>query len=630
MIYFVGAGAGAADLITLRGARLLERADVVVWAGSLVNPELLELCNKNCQIFDSARMTLEETTQVLATAEWAGKLAVRLHTGDPSIYGAIREQMEALKVLGLDYTVVPGVSSFCGAAAALRCEYTVPEISQTVIISRMEGRTPVPDKEKIRSLAVHGASMVLFLSSGMIPALVEELKAGGAYSDETPCAVVYKATWSDEKIVRGTLANIAQKAAEAGINKTALVLVGDFLGSEYNKSKLYDATFSTEFRAAAESACESREKAEPSLAVEKNTLLGFSRIFIASFTERGKKLSETLAEFLPEKCEKTPVCESLCKKDGEGLPLQDFVKSAFSGSDSQKTLLVFVGASGIAVRSIAPFVGSKLTDPAVVCVDEGGQFAIPLLSGHIGEANLAGEIIARKTGACACITTATDVNGLLAVDVFAGQKGWKILNPEKIKLVSGKMLGGEKIKIYVDQPLSPLHCFNGSSFDKKFLSQAEIVQNCEEADVLITVKNLSDSELGEKSNLVLVPPLLSLGVGCKKDCDGEKLYSFLTKTLDLNSLCPCAVGAIASIDIKKDERAIQDASKRFGVPFKTFDADSLNKVKGNFSSSDFVLNTVGVDCVCERSALAVGGGRLLVRKTACDGMTCAVALLGGE
>ncbi|MCR5125296.1 MAG: precorrin-4 C(11)-methyltransferase [Treponema sp.] len=250
MIHFVGAGPGAVDLITVRGANLLKNADVVVWAGSLVNGELLKLCKDGCKIFDSAKLNLEETTEILLSAERDGLSCVRLHTGDPCLFGAIREQMEELDKHGVEYEVVPGVSSFCGAAAALKTEYTVPGISQSVLISRMEGRTGVPEKEKISELSKHGSSMVLFLSSGMIKELCAELKKGGAYTDETPCAVVYKATWADEIVIRGTIGDIAEKAAQAGINKTALILVGEFLGGKYEKSKLYDKTFETGFRKA--------------------------------------------------------------------------------------------------------------------------------------------------------------------------------------------------------------------------------------------------------------------------------------------------------------------------------------------------------------------------------------------
>ena len=250
MIQFVGAGSGAADLITVRGSRLLAEADVIVYAGSLVNPELLGYAKESCQIYDSAKMTLEEVLDVMIPADRAGQAVVRLHTGDPCLYGAIREQMDALDAAGVSYEVVPGVSSFCGAAAALKAEYTLPDVSQTVIITRMAGRTPVPERERIRALASHGSTMVLFLSTGLIPKLVEELLSGGAYTADTPAALVYKATWPDERVFRCTVGTLAETARENHITKTALITVGGFLGGAYARSKLYDPAFTTEFREA--------------------------------------------------------------------------------------------------------------------------------------------------------------------------------------------------------------------------------------------------------------------------------------------------------------------------------------------------------------------------------------------
>ena len=243
MIYFIGAGPGAPDLITLRGAELLRRAGMIVYAGSLVNPALLDYAPRGCEVYDSALMTLDEVMEKLLDGERRGLTTVRLHTGDPSLYGAIREQMDRLQAEGVEFSVVPGVSSFCAAAAAIPAEYTLPGVSQTLIISRMEGRTPVPAREDIRSLAAHGASMVLFLSSAMLKELASELIAGG-YPPETPAALVYKASWPDERVLRGPLASIPAMAEEAGISKTALVLVGGFLGDEYDLSRLYDASFS--------------------------------------------------------------------------------------------------------------------------------------------------------------------------------------------------------------------------------------------------------------------------------------------------------------------------------------------------------------------------------------------------
>lgn len=245
MVHFVGAGSGAVDLITVRGKNLLEKADIIIYAGSLVNPELLNYAKSDAKIYNSAKMNLDEVIEVMKQGD--AKSIVRLHTGDPCIYGAIREQMDKLSSLGIEYDVCPGVSSFCGAAAALKAEYTLPDVSQTVIITRMEGRTPVPEKEKIHLLAQHGATMVIFLSTGLLKELSEELIKGG-YSIDTPAAIVYKATWPDEKVIRCTVGTLYEKAQENNVKKTALITVGNFFGDDYSLSKLYDKTFTTEYR----------------------------------------------------------------------------------------------------------------------------------------------------------------------------------------------------------------------------------------------------------------------------------------------------------------------------------------------------------------------------------------------
>jgi len=249
MIHFVGAGPGAADLITMRGARLLQETDVIIYAGSLVNPALLEYAKPGCRIFNSAEMTLEEVIEEMKDAESKGLDTVRLHTGDASLYGAIREQMDLLDELGIEYEDVPGVSSFSGAAAALNAEYTLPSVSQSVVITRMAGRTPVPEKESIRSFAAHDCTMVIFLSTGLLEEVSAELMDGG-YAADAPAALVYKATWPEEKVVHCTVSTLAQAAKENNITKTALILVGGFLGDKYERSKLYDPGFTTEFRQA--------------------------------------------------------------------------------------------------------------------------------------------------------------------------------------------------------------------------------------------------------------------------------------------------------------------------------------------------------------------------------------------
>lgn len=251
MIYFVGAGPGAPDLITVRGAELLKAADTIVYAGSLVNPALLDMAKPGCALHNSAEMTLDEVIDVLLSAHRADKMAVRLHTGDPSLYGAIREQIDTLRSAGVPCAVCPGVSSFCGAAAALQAEYTLPQVSQSVIITRRAGRTPVPERESIASFAAHGATMVIFLSSAMTETLQQELLSGG-YSEDTPAAIVYKATWPDEKIFRCTVGILAETASKNNISNLALILVGGFLGDDYALSRLYDPSFTTAFRSGRE------------------------------------------------------------------------------------------------------------------------------------------------------------------------------------------------------------------------------------------------------------------------------------------------------------------------------------------------------------------------------------------
>lgn len=249
MISFVGAGPGDVDLITIKGRKLLERADIVIYAGSLVSKEHLNFCKKGCKFYNSASMTLEEVINIIEDGINKGLNIVRLHTGDPTIYGAIKEQMDILDEKKISYEVVPGVSSFTAACSAIKKEFTLPEVSQTVILTRIEGRTSVPENEDLEKLASYGASMAIFLSVQQIDNVVEKLKDGYKRED-VPIAVVYKATWEDEKIVLGTLENISEKVKEEGIKKTAQILVGDFISGDYERSKLYDPEFTHEYRRA--------------------------------------------------------------------------------------------------------------------------------------------------------------------------------------------------------------------------------------------------------------------------------------------------------------------------------------------------------------------------------------------
>lgn len=247
-VYFIGAGPGDPELITVKGQRLIAEADVIIYAGSLVNPEILKYGRDDAEIYNSATMNLDEVLDVEIRAVREGKTVARVHTGDPAIYGAIQEQMDGLRAAGIeDFEVVPGVSSFLASAAALKQEYTLPNVSQTIIITRMEGRTPMPPKEKLVSLAQHQATMCIFLSVQAIDEVMKQLTDGG-YAPDTPVAIVVRATWPDQKILRGTISTIADIIHDAGVTRQAMIVVGRVLDSEYDLSKLYDSKFTTMFR----------------------------------------------------------------------------------------------------------------------------------------------------------------------------------------------------------------------------------------------------------------------------------------------------------------------------------------------------------------------------------------------
>ncbi len=508
MVYFVGAGCGAADLITLRGKKLLEKADLIIYAGSLVNPELLSYAKKDCRFLDSAKLTLDEVMDAVLEAEAAQKTIVRLHSGEPSLYGAVREQMDELDAHGIRYESCPGVTACFGAAASLNMEFTLPDVSQSLVITRMAGKTAVPDAESIESFASHHASMAVYLSSGMTKELSRRLIAGG-YSPETPAAIVYKASWPDEKTFVCTVGSLPEVAAANGITKTAVILVGDCVAHSgcaaggtgfgsgatscvrfdsgaaggsgfgsgagdtnargYSKSRLYAPDFETEFRKKKQGGevCGNGElgcagvpecsggdcfnKVKYMTSDPSEALFGGQRssiVYICSFTDSGCAFEQRLRAELPEVLwvSRTDFCSGSDCFGTENIPaVRDFAERAFS----KHIPLVFIGAAGIATRISADFIKDKFYDSPVVVIDERGQFVIPLLSGHMGGANELAQLIANRIGAVPVITTASDVAKKFAVDVFARRNGFSIVNREEVKHVTGKLLRGEKIRVWV-------------------------------------------------------------------------------------------------------------------------------------------------------------------------------------
>lgn len=649
-VWFIGAGSGAADLITVRGQRLLQEADMIVYAGSLVNPALLENAKPGCEIYDSARLHLDQVMELMIPAAHAGKHVVRLHTGDPSIYGAVREQMDRLDAAGIEYEVCPGVSSFCGAAAALKKEYTLPGVSQTLILTRMEGRTPVPDGERIRTLAAHGASMAIFLSASMLEKLQAELLVGGedarragmkGYDESTPCAVVYKATWPDERVIETTLGVLARSAADAGITKTALILVGGFLGEEYELSKLYDAGFSTEFRKAENvdsleaDMAESEECGDFDGGDDMDAPAG-RRVLNAAvicYTKKGSAAAERISDALSGAAELAvnSIIYKFSRSNEENIEVFDnensdvnyrknassnydakyfsdtkmLMRKIFSAGDeggiqngaARTDIIIFVSAAGIAVRAAAPHAVSKTVDPAVIVVNDNCDYVIPLLSGHIGGANMIAESLAAELDAEAVITTASDGAGVRAVDMFAQEKGFALEDMQAAKLATAALLRRSDVRNEDED------CFK--------------IWNIDGRNVLV-INDIS---------VKLRPLKYCIGIGCKKNTDPLKMAEFVNDVIDGVGIAANEIYRVASIDIKAGEPAVKLVAELLGAPFFVYSAEQLARVDGEFSASEFVQSVVGVDSVCERSAAAACGGayRLIVRKQVRDGMTIAVA-----
>lgn len=670
MVHFVGAGPGACDLITVRGMNRIREADVIIYAGSLVNPELLSYAKADCEIYNSAHMTLEDVVSVMREAEAAGKGIVRLHTGDPSVYGAIREQMDLLDECGIAYDVCPGVSAVFGAAASLACEYTLPDVTQTLILTRAEGKTPVPEKENLRSLAAHRASLVLYLSSGLARKVRQDLLFGG-YAEDTPVAVVYKATWPEEKIIRTTLAKLPEDMEAAGITKTALIIVSPALGSVYEKSRLYDAAFATEYRGATEIAFPA----------------GIRRVLLITCSVRGYATMQKLAK----KLENISGAEIITKVKCEALPkvsMRETVKACVDTYFGQVDAIVFVTASGIAVRSVAEHLAHKSEDPAIVCMDECGKHVISLVSGHAGGANALTQMLADVMWATPVITTATDVEGRFSIDEYAREHNLVVTDWAKAKAISAEVLAAGAEPVWVDEAAGSQEeekneCEIGKEQKSTGIDVGKIendgckneVDGCENrvggcenridgcgnrvdgCENRINVKRLQigshqviitpkDGSV-DAQTLQLIPRCIVAGVGCKKGTPVDKIEhavqdAFAKAGLRIEALC-----AVVSIDLKKEEAGLLEFCETRNVPFETYAAEELQAVPGTYSASEFVSGVTGVDNVCERSAVKYASehgmkqdqplpgrqakhGELLLRKQAYGGVTVALAYVCSE
>jgi cobalt-precorrin 5A hydrolase/precorrin-3B C17-methyltransferase len=597
-VVFAGAGPGAVDLLTLRCRDAIADADVIVYAGSLVNPEVLRFARDEAELHDSARMNLNETTDVLVTACRAGRRVLRLHTGDPALYGAIAEQVECLNEAGVPYEVIPGVGAFSAAAAAIGRELTLPGASQTVILTRRAGRTPVPEGQDIPSLASHRATMALYLSVADMNGLVEDLKTGG-YDISTPVAVVHRASWADEQVLLGTLGDIAGKVEAAGIRRQALILVGEALRGQGEASRLYAPEFAHGFRNA----------------IADAPFVG--RVAVHALTEAGCRLARHLGDatggdvFVSEK-HPDPRAVSF-----DPTALQAHLREQWSRYDAH----VLIMATGIAVRKTAALLRDKTTDPALVVCDERGRFAIPLAGGHIGGANRLSRRLAAATGGTAVITTATDVQGVPAIDELAALQGWTIVNRDAVKQVNSVLLQRRPIAYF--GPEAPIRKGYGDAYPVLAVAPGALVP--EEAAAVVAVD--CDVALAGVPLLKLSSRRLVVGIGCRRGTAADEIGAAVADVMGRHALDMTRLACVASASVKADEAGLTAFADARGLPVRLFEAEALADVTVP-SPSPMPAKHVGTPSVAEAAALLASRGRLLVPKQVHGNVTVAVACCG--
>jgi precorrin-4 C11-methyltransferase len=595
-VIFAGAGPGDPELITVKGQQALADADLVIYAGSLVPETVLKWTKPETRVLNSASMHLEEIIDEIEKAYKKGKQVVRLHTGDPSLYGAIFEQMARLDKKSIPCKVIPGVTAAFAAAAAMGIEYTLPEVSQTLILTRMAGRTPVPENEALESLAEHKASMAIYLSISMVDKVSRVLEK--AYGKDATCAVVYCVSQPEEKIIFTSPGELPEIVRKEKITRQALIIVGKVLDigkhKKKYKSKLYDKNFSHGFRK------------------KKN-----DRIALWAITPEGALLALKIAESLPDA--RLQLSADLNIND---IPASYFerLSDAIASDFHAYTGHVFIMSTGIVVRLIASCIRNKTTDPAVVVVDEIGRHVVSLVSGHLGGANSFAIKVAGLIGAEPVITTATDVNQTPAIDVLAKQHNLFIENPEAIKNINMAFITGKKFYLHdpyklLRDSINPLHIL--TDFKK-----GQITENEDTPGVFI------DDALADlsKKMLILRPGSLVAGIGCNRNTTVKEIKEFLEKVLEESELAISSLISIATINLKADEPGLIAFAEELKLPISFYDKEELNRADGIKSPSDMVEKHTGVKSVCEAAAiLASKNGKLIVPKHSTQNVTVAIA-----
>ena len=607
-VYFIGAGPGDPELLTLKAQRLIAAADIIIYAGSLVNPDVLSHARAEAEIYNSASLNLAEQVALMKAATENGQVVVRLHTGDPTIYGAITEQMRHLRAAGIPYAMVPGVSSAFAATAALGVELTVPEETQTIIFTRMAGRTPVPERESLRDLAAHRSSLVIFLSVGMVSGVVKELLAAG-YGADTPVAVVYRASWPDQLVIRGTLDDIEAKTAAAQITHQALIVVSPALNEDIMEtlkdSHLYGAAMALPER-------------QDTTAIVTLTKLGL---------ETGQKLRALLPGsvlYAPKRFvgQDADLAEDV-------VPFSISVRQVLQAAFHEHTALICIMASGIVVRDLAPVLRNKHTDPAVVVMDPLGQHAISLLSGHKGGGNQLARDVAALLGGTAVLTTASDVQALPALDLLGKDAGWALQRQGHLTRAIASLVNGESVGVFQeagDEGWWPSPCPENLM---RYESLQALAEAKPAAALLITFRQVPERFVASiPETVVYRPRCLSVGVGCNRGTPAQEIVEAVRTVFSEAGLDLASLACVATIEDKADEAGLLQACEAQGWPLKIFSREQIAAVEDIPNPSTWAQQALGVFGVSEPAALlASGASSLLLEKRKFPNVTVAVALM---
>ena len=587
-VYFIGAGPGDPDLITVRGCDLISRADLVLYAGSLVPAGVVACAKPGAEVADSAGLSLAETHDLILETVRRGGTVARVHTGDPSLFGSVREQTALLDRDGVPWSVIPGVTAAFAAAARAGVSFTVPEATQSLVITRLHGRTPVPEAERLRELARHRSSVAVYLSADKASELAAELRLAGL-PENTVIVVGHKVGHPQERIIRTTLERLQDDMQ--GVTRQAVFLVLPAEEAPVVPSRLYDPSFGHGFRQAARPA-------------------SWPRMAVYALTRQGLGLARRIAAmapadlFAPHRLATEGVC-------GFGR-IADQVHANFHLHHAH----VFVAATDIVVRSIAPLLQSKGSDPAVVVCDQNGENVISLLSGHLGGANDLARRLAAHLGGRAVVTTATDTAGAPAIDTLAAARGCVVADTSRLAAVNAVLAEGGTVAVH--DPHDDLGLRGNAELAEFF----ELVEE-PQAQVLVTMSAQA------AAGLVLHPRRLFAGVGCRRGVSRDEVLQTLREALDAGGLAPAALTGLASVDLKADEAGLLEAAQHLGLPIHFFEPSVLDETPVP-NPSQRVRDRIGAGSVCEAASVLAArtknpGARLMVPKTVRGNVTVALA-----